>query len=171
MKKIFLYCLLFIPTISYGKNISQSYQKDTLCHPEEKVYASCVLTNKKIVSFCGDKSIHASPDSGYAQYRYGTTKKIEMFYPKKLIPPKNHIFYVDASMGSVTTSDVLIFNSGNYQYSFSNIGLISSLSVIKISNNYLKRKVVFLDMCDKRTTSIPTRPNRFEEKSNLDYSI
>lgn len=58
----------------------------TLCKSNEDIYFNAKLENRKYVSLCG--AGHRSPSTGYVKYRYGTSDKVELEYPKVQKPQK-----------------------------------------------------------------------------------
>lgn len=60
---------------------SSSLQPNTLCTKDERVIFACALRRPaKIVSVCASKDL--TRETGYVQYRFGSTAKIELEYPK-----------------------------------------------------------------------------------------
>lgn len=55
----------------------------TLCLPGEQVLFNCTIKgpNKKILSICGSKNL--AKDAGWLQYRFGTTRAVELKFPKE----------------------------------------------------------------------------------------
>ncbi|MBI6853283.1 hypothetical protein YA0002_10935 [Pseudomonas cichorii] len=122
----------------------------TLCASHEDIYFSCPLPGDKIVSVCASGNTETS--AGYVQYRYGTPSNIEMIYPDKEIPPKGHLFLVNASEGSVN-KDIIKFKNGSYTYIIAQ-STVSSLSVLK--NN----KVVLRKSCNEGGNAFVSRAAR-----------
>ncbi|WP_242487229.1 MULTISPECIES: hypothetical protein [unclassified Pseudomonas] len=113
-------------------------QDGTLCSDDEDIYFSCPLQGGKTVSICARGN--SKPTAGSVQYRYGIPGKIEMVYPKTVLPPKGKIFVVDASEGSVNLN-IIKFKSGAYTY-FVSQAFVSYLKVLK------EDKVVFRQSCN-----------------------
>ncbi|MCV4342948.1 hypothetical protein [Pseudomonas capsici] len=122
----------------------------TLCASHEDVYFSCPLPGDKVVSVCA--SGNTEPSAGYVQYRYGTPSNIEMSYPEKEIPPKGHLFLVNASEGSVN-KDIIKFKNGSYTYIIAQ-STVSSLSVLR------NEKVVLRKSCSEGGNAFVSRAAR-----------
>lgn len=106
MKIILIFLLpTFLPLASMADEL-------TLCHPHEEVYFSCPI-GKKIASVCASGNI--TPDSGYVQYRFGQPDKIELEYPSKPYPPRDHFSISDIHAGNLNVVH-LKFKSGPYDY-------------------------------------------------------
>ncbi len=99
--------LLFIVSTS-ASAVDNKY----LCHRDESVIFGCSLGDK-LLSLCSSKGVGAT--TGYVQYRYGTINKIEMTYPKKLLPPKGY-FFLGQSGWSGGGENRIRFNNGKYNY-------------------------------------------------------
>ena len=66
---------------SPNTSTARALQANTLCAKTERVIFSCVLRRPaKIVSVCASKDL--TRETGYLQYRFGSTAKIELEYPK-----------------------------------------------------------------------------------------
>lgn len=122
----------------------------SLCAEDEDIYFSCSLSGGKIVSVCA--SGNTEPSAGYVQYRYGTPDRIEINYPEKMLPPRQHFFFVNASEGSVN-KDIIKFKNGSYTYIVAQ-STVSSLSVL---NN---KKVVFRKSCNEGSNAFVSRAAR-----------
>lgn len=99
----------------------------TLCSELEDVYFSCPLSNGKMVSICASKN--SSPSVGYVQYRYGSRKIVELYYPSVKKAPMNLIFYVNASEGS-SSLDIIKFRNRGYTYKVYQ-AFVSGLTVLR----------------------------------------
>lgn len=84
-----------------------------LCTAEEQVVFACELKNKKIVSICASKQLSAT--AGYVQYRYGTSKAIELEYPSKRELPRGN-FFLSTAMYSGGGASSIRFEIGEYEY-------------------------------------------------------
>lgn len=154
---------VFFSSIPFSTLASQSLNVNTLCHENEKIYFSCTLENKKIVSLCGDGDNSSSPNDGYVQYRFGSLSNKEMIYPKTHKPPLNIFFKTDNSGGSVTTSNEISFNVGEYKY---------ILGYAMVNNGYLavvkgkEEQQIFFKRCDTKypIVEIPQKTSRFEQR-------
>lgn len=84
----------------------------TLCQSHEEIYFSCPVDGK-VVSLCASGNI--SPDNGYVQYRFGVPGHIDLQFPNKPYPPKNHFEISDISSGNINFVHIK-FKSGLYDY-------------------------------------------------------
>ncbi len=92
----------------------------SLCTAKETVVFSCATANSKVISLCASSVLTA--DSGYLQYRFGQTGKLELVYPATLEHPKKHFQYGTQTY-SGGGSALVNFNNGDYAYTvFSGIG-------------------------------------------------
>lgn len=154
---------VFIFNIPFSTLASQSLNMNSLCNEKETIYFSCTLENKKIVSLCGDGDNSSSPSSGYVQYRFGSQSNKEMIYPKNRRPPLNTFFKTDNSGGSVTTSNEIYFNVGEYKY---------ILGYAMVNNGYLavvkgkEEQQIFFKRCNTKypIIEIPQKTSRFEQR-------
>ncbi len=91
---------------------SQLAHSQSLCKSSERVFFSCNIKNK-VLSLCSSPNLNRN--SGYVQYRFGTTRKIELSFPEKEEHPKGRFFY----NGVATPGGILnhmSFKSGSYGY-------------------------------------------------------
>jgi hypothetical protein len=106
--RLLMLVLMWVSTASYAANPWD------LCGAGEKLVFGCVRGDK-IASICA--SANLSSTSGYAQYRFGTIKKIELVYPNEHIHPKGHFFFSHTLYGGGDESRVR-FNNEGYDYFF-----------------------------------------------------
>ena len=65
---------------------------ETLCKSDEAIKFSCHIENSEnIVSVCSSKNI--SSEEGYLQYRFGTSQKIELTFPKVMKNPTENFWW------------------------------------------------------------------------------
>lgn len=107
MKKITFLVLLLSANICLSS---------TLCGSNELVYFSC-STGKKMISMCTSNPINEN--SGYLQYRYGTTNKVEFIYPTRKSHPLN-LFTEYSSAFSGGVIGHINFTNGSYTYAVYN---------------------------------------------------
>lgn len=86
-----------------------------LCSAKEKLVFGCVL-DEKTASICASADLGTT--SGYAQYRFGTPKKIELVYPKKKTHPKGHFFFSFTLYGGGDEGRVRFNNEGHDYFAF-----------------------------------------------------
>ena len=84
-----------------------------LCRADERLVFGCSFKNKKIASVCASPEL--SLNSGYLQYRYGTTKKIELEYPSKQEPPQGKFFFSHVMYSGGGASRIR-FKIDNHEY-------------------------------------------------------
>jgi hypothetical protein len=84
-----------------------------LCTSEEKVIFSCTI-GKKTLSVCASKDL--SSNSGYLQYRFGTSlDKLELVFPQTKDHPRSH-FRLATDHGPKSYSLQLSFFVGQTEY-------------------------------------------------------
>lgn len=83
-----------------------------LCEPNEKLIFGCKIKNK-LISICSSK--HLSKTTGYAQYRFGKTDKIEFLYPNAKIPPAS-VFYLSSTACSGGGANIIRFSNSGHEY-------------------------------------------------------
>ncbi|GAB7223596.1 hypothetical protein VoSk93_28130 [Vibrio owensii] len=71
----------------------------TLYKSNEDIYFNAKLENQKYVSLCGAE--HRSPGTGYVKYRYGTSDKVELEYPKSAETPKGKFLSYHIRLGKL----------------------------------------------------------------------
>jgi hypothetical protein len=73
--------LLFLTLSALVHEHTVFADEKTLCSPDETIILSCPVQSKKqkIISMCG-KRIIGNNNLDYIEYRFGTTKKVEMTY-------------------------------------------------------------------------------------------
>lgn len=107
---ISLHSFLFVvalPTYCFGG--------DTLCHPKESAYFSCMAKGTgKVISLCGN-SLN-DREHFWLQYRFGTPNNIEFAYPqrKKLFSESG--FEVIRRRTAVSFDMEVSFNNGGWSY-------------------------------------------------------
>jgi len=84
-----------------------------LCAADEQVVFGCQLKNKKMASLCASKVLNAS--TGYVQYRFGTSKSLELEYPAQRALPKGH-FYISSTAYSGGGASRVRFKNGDAEY-------------------------------------------------------
>lgn len=159
---------VFISLPCAGENIPGS-----LCDNQEKIYASCTLKNKKIVSFCGAPADKKNKGMVLVQYRYGLPEKIELKYPEEAISPEGVFFKIDSSCGVIGGIDkknmmcgdtgvkslvALTFYSGLFRYSFFYQGDFNDHTLetermgLKVDRKVFDKykKNVFFQLCDEK---------------------
>lgn len=88
----------------------------SLCKSDEKTFFSCLLTNQKIVSLCGDKSL--SQEKGHLQYRFGKgLSSIELEYPEFGVKPVAAFKYYYEPSGAKGSITAVSFKINKYRYS------------------------------------------------------
>lgn len=86
----------------------------SLCEDNEKLFWNCPVKEKnKIASICGSKDL--SSTEGYIQYRYGTTKAVELKFPATHERSQKKLMYARYTRPMVTYLRVRFKNSG-YEY-------------------------------------------------------
>jgi hypothetical protein len=60
--------------------VLETVKPGSLCQPAEQVIWTCTTTRNKIVSICGSRGLTA--EKGYVQYRFGTSRKVELELPQ-----------------------------------------------------------------------------------------
>lgn len=88
---------------------------DTLCKPKEKVYFSCTVNGTgKVISLCGN-SLN-DREKFWLQYRFGTSKSIELAYPKEKQLFSESGFKVIRRRTAVSFDMEVSFNNGGWSY-------------------------------------------------------
>ena len=87
-------------------------ESNYLCRSDEQVVFGC-KAGAKMISVCA--SVPFTPTSGYVQYRFGTLSKLELEYPEKQEPPKDH-FWLSTAMYSGGGEARIRFQNQGYQY-------------------------------------------------------
>jgi hypothetical protein len=86
--------------------------KKSLCTPEETVIFQCELKGKQL-SLCASRDFSA--DGGTVQYRYGTTKKMELLYPESPQPARDRFFFSSTGYSGGGEAHIR-FRNGEYDY-------------------------------------------------------
>lgn len=100
--------ILFFLTSAISMEVA-SASPPTLCHRDEEVFFSCSV-NKKIVSVCATPE---NAQSGYMEYRFGTTQKIEMSYRGDATHPRFNRLAVNYASNTAT---IMWFRNADTDY-------------------------------------------------------
>ena len=140
LKKLFFTAIFSaVPLISFAEK--------SLCSADEKVIFNCsVKNNDTFVSVCASQKL--SDVSGYIQFRFGSTNKIEVIYPTTKSKTQSSFAYEEAQdSDSASDLEILTFKSKGYEYSISRFlndpdGDAAGMDVTKIKNgtSYLVAK-------------------------------
>lgn len=83
-----------------------------LCKADEEIIFGCEIKDK-LISICASKKF--SKTTGYTQYRFGTSEKIEFSYPASKKPPEG-IFFLGSTGYSGGGANIVRFNNSGYEY-------------------------------------------------------
>ncbi|MBV8466664.1 MAG: hypothetical protein JO218_12040 [Burkholderiales bacterium] len=102
-----------IPTL-LAAAVLLSAKAGNLCKPGERVVESCTGKHK-IASVCASPQL--TPSKGYLQYRFGTSKKIELTIPATPQPVSSYV-HADHFSGTGGGSTYFGFQHGDFSYVF-----------------------------------------------------
>jgi len=101
-----LFALLLLMGLLFSSQAMSSQQNDvpqSLCSKNEQIIFACPVEKEQLISLCASQEFGA--DSGYLQFRLGTSKKIVRTLPEEQSPPSK-----------AARSGTLIFSGGGGAY-------------------------------------------------------
>ncbi|WP_434030194.1 hypothetical protein [[Pseudomonas] boreopolis] len=106
--------IIYLAIISFAPSChAKQEEPKTLCASDEKPIFNC-QTPKKIASICVSPNV--SKLSGYAQYRFGTSEKIELEFPRERTPPSLN-FSISSTPTPGGSETIVEFKNNSYIYS------------------------------------------------------
>jgi hypothetical protein len=99
IKKLVYLGVMVLGAVNSSAMASMDEQEETLCSGFEEIYFSCKI-DEKILSICASGNI--SPETGYAQYRFGKPGHIELQYPAEPVIPKGKFTVSDIKEGKLS---------------------------------------------------------------------
>lgn len=89
-----------------------AYEPASLCRADEQVIFACEIKHK-LLSVCASADV--SSTSGYVQYRFGQSGKIELTYPATKVAPQGK-FLLSSAGFSGGGANIIRFNNSGYEY-------------------------------------------------------
>lgn len=106
--------LIVALTILAGPAPGKAAAPPSLCSSSERIYFSCVTKpGHRLLSLCGSHSM--TKTSGYLQYRFGRSGKVELEYPSKRDASTERFRYYHYSRYRIDRQGV-VFDHGGYRY-------------------------------------------------------
>lgn len=103
---------MVLPMLCYGTAFAAQSMEPTLCTPDENILFQCTLKTK-LLSLCASKDF--APDRGTLQYRFGTSKKLDLVYPATPQAAAGHFFFSSTPYSGGGEAHIR-FETAGYEY-------------------------------------------------------
>lgn len=122
--------LKLLLVFAFGFSSLCSDAAESLCAKNEKAFFSCMTKKRKLASVCGSSDL--SKTGGYLVYRFGTSEKVELEFPKSKEGSAAKFLFSEYTRSMLSIRHLRFVNDGTkYSIDYSYDGEDKTTSPIK----------------------------------------